>query len=213
VARDSRIAHVFRAAFPYKINNTEIYINKVRTVETWFDDYKSYYYEADPVARQFLPRMGDISERRALQQKLQCKPFKWYIEKFRDTFLERHMLPEEVFLIRDTKNNLCLRASTLDEEHVYEAPCDESKKCLDANAGVPFDQKDGSELFMYGCYGKNPQQKWDITNGNIRWAQKLLCVKSPATENVEQNIRIGKCGDFLQKQGSFEKYQAKVAPI
>lgn len=228
VARDSRVAHVFRAAFPYKINNTEIYINKVRTVETWFDEYKAYYYEADPVAKQFVPRMGAIAERQALKQKLHCKPFKWYVEKFKDVFTERHMLPEEVFLIRDSTTNLCL-ASSVDETHVQEAGCNEqdakqkwtlaytgeglrnfgAKKCLDANAGVK--EKDGSSLFMYGCYGKNPQQHWELKNGHLKWPVKKFCVK-PANE-PHTDLVLQKCSDFLQKSGPFEKYQAKVAPV
>ncbi|CAE8585596.1 unnamed protein product [Polarella glacialis] len=65
VARDSRIAHVFRSKFPYTINNTEIYINKVRTVETWFDEYKEMVYQADPGALRVVPFMGNISDRLA----------------------------------------------------------------------------------------------------------------------------------------------------
>ncbi|CAE8648408.1 unnamed protein product, partial [Polarella glacialis] len=94
VARDSRIAHVFRSKFPYTINNTEIYINKVRTVETWFDEYKEMVYQADPGALRVVPFMGNISDRLALKEKLQCKPFKWYVEKFRSVFESKNMLPK-----------------------------------------------------------------------------------------------------------------------
>jgi len=231
VARDSRIAHVFRSQFPYKVNNTEIYINKVRTVETWFDEYKEYYYEADPVAKQFTKVMGDISEREALKKKLQCKPFKWYVNKFRDTFVERHMLPEEVFLIQDTVTGLCLTASD-DEAHIVETYCDEHslnqkwttantgdglrnagvKKCLDANAGEV--NKDGMALFMYTCYGKNNQQKWSIENGHITWTEGKFCTKG-AREDASAGdvLTIYKCGDFLAKSGPFKKYKQKVAPV
>jgi len=230
VARDSRIAHVFRSAFPYKVNNTEIYINKVRTVETWFDEYAALYYEADPVAKQFKKVMGSIEERQQLKQKLQCKPFKWYVTKFRDVFTERHMLPEEVFLIKDSTTSLCLSAAP-DKEHVVEAVCDDqnadqkwtvanggnglrnagANKCLDANAGIP--DKTGSTLFMYGCYGKNPQQAWSLANGNVKWTK--FCVEAPkdsATADVEF-LKIASCAGFLEKKGSFDKYMTKVAPI
>lgn len=156
VARDSRVAHLFRRKFPYAVNNTEIYINKVRTVEAWFDEYKEYYYAADPGAKRFIPFMGDISERVALKQKLHCKPFSWYVSKFKEVFERKSMLPKEMFLIRDTVTELCLT-----EDHgtsrLIEVPCNqrdrrlrwafthkgrsiehvESNACLDANAGEP----------------------------------------------------------------------------
>jgi len=228
VARDSRVAHVFRAQFPYKVNNTEIYINKVRTVETWFDEYKSLYYEADPVAKQFVKVMGDISERQELKKKLQCKPFKSYVEKFREVFTERHMLPEEIFLIRDSQTRKCLQAAD-DEAHFVEADCDENNnfqkwtsansgdglknfgvtKCLDANAGLA--DKDGSELFMYACYGKNPQQRWEIFNGYIKWTVDSFCVKG---DSPGGHLTVSRCGDeFLGAKGPFFKYMEKKAPV
>jgi len=227
VARDSRVAHVFRPSFPYKINNTEIYINKVRTVETWFDEYKQYYYEADPVARQFVSKMGNISERQQLKKNLKCKPFKWYVEKFKDVFTERHMLPEEIYMIRDTATDLCL-ASHGDGDHVYEATCDDDsvsqkwtaansgdsirnvgvKKCFDANAGEV--KKDGSEVFLYQCFGQNNQQKWDLSHGTLRWT--TFCVKGGVSD-FDKPLILEKCGSFLSASGTFEKYKAKVAPV
>jgi len=236
VARDSRVAHVFRSAFPYKVNNTEIYINKVRTVETWFDEYKTYYYEADPVARQFIPVMGDISERLELKKKLKCKPFKTYIEKFREVFTERHMLPEEIFMIRNSRTQLCLEAAD-DGEHIVEADCSDqsanqkwtlansgdglrnvgAKKCLDANAATPMEGKDGSELFMYTCYGKNPQQKWGLAkSGHITWkyGDQAFCVKGADELPVGTKLTVYKCpSNFLSAHGPFMKYKAKVAPV
>jgi glycosyltransferase involved in cell wall biosynthesis len=229
VARDSRVAHVFRPSFPYKINNTEIYINKVRTVETWFDEYKTYYYEADPVARQFRDKMGDLSERQQLKQKLQCKPFKWYVEKFKDVFMERHMLPEEIYMIRDTSTSLCLTTRPDGgADHVYEAACDEKsafqkwtaansgesirnvgiKKCLDANAGAV--KKDGSDVFLYQCFGQNNQQKWTLAHGSIKWTQ--FCVKGGETD-PSKPLLLHKCDSFLSASGTFEKYNKKVAPV
>lgn len=226
VARDSRVAHVFRSSFPYKINNTEIYINKVRTVETWFDEYKQYYYEADPVAQQFKNKMGDLSERQELKKKLQCKPFKWYVEKFRDVFTERHMLPEEIYMIRDTSTGLCLQTRDSDGgEHVYEATCDEksqsqkwtaantgesirnvaAKKCFDANAGTV--KKEGSAVFLYQCFGQNNQQKWTLAHGSLRWTQ--FCVKGGVTDENTPLI-LEKCGSFLSASGSFEKFNTKT---
>lgn len=233
VARDSRVAHVFRGQFPYKVNNTEIYINKVRTVETWFEEYKEYYYEADPPARHYIPIMGDISERLELKKKLKCKPFKAYVERFREVFIERHMLPEETFMIKDDKSNLCLQPAE-DGAHVVQAACDETSadqkwttansgdalrniaasKCLDANAGIA--DKDGSELFMYQCYPKNAQQKWQLTNGDVKWVEApgaAFCLKGGEDILEDQPLTLYKCGAFLSERGPFMKYKTKLAPV
>jgi len=226
VARDSRISHVFRSAFPYEINNTEIYINKVRTVETWFGNYKERYYNADPAARQFIPYKGDISSRLELQKSLKCKPFEWYVDKFKKVFAEKHMLPEEVFLIRDTLTGLCLHPT---EDHgVEEIGCDVNfqsnrhfqwslandgagirsvgnNECFDANAGAL--SKEGSHVFMYRCYdgARNTQQLWKLQNGNIRWQQGFCIKGGPAGK-----LKLTSCSDFLQRRGVFEFYEKRT---
>lgn len=223
VARDSRVAHVFRPSFPYKINNTEVYINKVRTVETWFDEYKERYYEADPAARQFKRVMGDISERLALKTKLQCKPFKWYVDKFKNVFFEKNMIPRETFLIRDKSEQLCVRAAE-QGGHLEEAPCDEADarqqwtvgnsegdqlrnvgadRCMDANAMIA--DKDGADALLYYCLPKNKNQFWRLVKGHVQW--QTTCLHG-AKEGV---LKLARCGAFLAPLGPFEKYKVHEA--
>eukprot|EP00421_Protoceratium_reticulatum_P059632 CAMPEP_0168499206 /NCGR_PEP_ID=MMETSP0228-20121227/73661_1 /TAXON_ID=133427 /ORGANISM="Protoceratium reticulatum, Strain CCCM 535 (=CCMP 1889)" /LENGTH=139 /DNA_ID=CAMNT_0008516105 /DNA_START=24 /DNA_END=439 /DNA_ORIENTATION=- len=116
VARDSKVSHVFRSSFPYKINSTEITINKVRAVETWFDDYKDRFYNLNHRAWQLKASMGDISSRLELKKALQCKPFSWYVDKFKQVFTDKHMLDDQMFLFRDTTTRLCLEV--IDGHHV-----------------------------------------------------------------------------------------------
>ena len=42
------------------------------------DEYAEYIYKRKPSYRHINP--GDISEQTALRNKLQCKPFKWFME-------------------------------------------------------------------------------------------------------------------------------------
>jgi len=217
VARDSRVSHVFRDAFPYRINNTEIYLNKVRTVEAWFDEYKDLYYKADPAAKQFVKHIGDISSRLELKKKLHCKPFSWYVDKFKKVFIDKHMLAEEVFLFRDKATNKCLQVDS-GHTNLVEAECDaDSKlqqwtfanegdgirsagtdKCLDANAGRG--EKAGSNVFLYHCFPKNDQQSWAFHRGLIRWRD--YCIQG----SLEGKLKLTRCANFLQSTGPFEIY-------
>ena len=42
------------------------------------DEYAEYIYKRRPSYRNLDP--GDISKQKALREKLQCKPFKWFME-------------------------------------------------------------------------------------------------------------------------------------
>ncbi|KAH7696379.1 GLY-8 protein [Aphelenchoides avenae] len=80
VAPCSRVGHVFRTRRPYVGKpgvDTSVY-NALRTVKVWFDDYEKYFFQARRRAEQM--ETGDLSERMELRKKLNCKPFRWFIE-------------------------------------------------------------------------------------------------------------------------------------
>jgi hypothetical protein len=81
VVRDSVVAHWFKNKFNYEFDTSTLEQNKARIAEVWFDDHKSLFYQAirkKPGSIKF----GDISERLAIRDRIQKRPFQWFLDNF-----------------------------------------------------------------------------------------------------------------------------------
>ena len=225
VARDSRVSHVFRPNFPYAINHTQVNVNKVRLAEVWLDQYKEFFYRADPSARKLVAHMGDVSGRLRLREKLHCKPFQFFVDRFRSVFDMKHMLPTRHFAIKDEVTGVCLEASkegaikmgdcAAAQGNAYnpayrfvpDSPSDDksgigvlrsmqfSHLCFDANAASA--TKNGLRIILYHCMNKNDNQKgWRVSDGGLRWNNSCASIAEE-----EKHLGFGDCaikdGEFL----------------
>ncbi|XP_023342320.1 N-acetylgalactosaminyltransferase 6 isoform X2 [Eurytemora carolleeae] len=77
----SRVGHIYRKYSPFGGAGRGDYLgrNYKRVAAVWMDEYAEYVYQHRPHYRNIDP--GDISEQIALREKLQCKPFKWFMQE------------------------------------------------------------------------------------------------------------------------------------
>ncbi|XP_042301949.1 polypeptide N-acetylgalactosaminyltransferase 18 isoform X3 [Sceloporus undulatus] len=106
----SRIAHIERAHKPYTEDlTTHVRRNALRVAEVWMDEFKSHVYMAWNIPQEDSGiDIGDISERKALRKKLQCKTFRWYLVS---VYPEMRMYSDTVaygVLQNSLKSDLCL---------------------------------------------------------------------------------------------------------
>jgi len=50
----------------------------------------------------------DVGELHAVRDRLGCRPFAWFLWRFRDVYEDSGLLPDEVFQLQETKSGLCL---------------------------------------------------------------------------------------------------------
>ncbi|CAG9535726.1 unnamed protein product [Cercopithifilaria johnstoni] len=171
----SHVGHIFRAGHPYNMtgpgNNEDVHgTNSKRLAEVWMDDYKRFYY----LHRTDLKNkdVGDLSERRALRKRLNCKSFKWYLE---NVAKNKFVLDENVKAFGAFRNP-------------------SSGLCLDT-----LQQNEDKAIFLgvFSCQsGKSEAQLFSLTNdGKLR--RELTCAKIYQNTIVDNKaaVQLVYCGE------------------
>ncbi|CAI4225303.1 unnamed protein product [Auanema sp. JU1783] len=157
----SRVGHVFRKQHPYTFpggSGNVFQKNTRRAAEVWMDDYKSIYLKNVPSAR--YVKFGDISERLALRDRLQCKPFSWYLKE---------IYPE-------------LKVPNKDFGQLYHIK--NGNMCLDT-----LGKKSGETPGVYQCHGTGGNQEWayDATQGTLHSTISKLCL---SLLDINRNVQV-----------------------
>eukprot|EP00038_Savillea_parva_P021376 m.34494 g.34494 ORF g.34494 m.34494 type:complete len:628 (-) comp5143_c0_seq2:210-2093(-) len=125
----SHVGHIFRASHPYDVPGGfgEVYTrNSARLAAAWLDEYADVFFHIRPQA--LKSNYGDVSDRLALRRQLDCKPFKWYLDKFfKDKFIPTRDVIAHEGQVRNSHN-----------------------QCVDKMGH----QRPGETLGMYSCHPK-----------------------------------------------------------
>ncbi|XP_008947270.1 PREDICTED: polypeptide N-acetylgalactosaminyltransferase 13, partial [Merops nubicus] len=132
----SHVGHVFRKATPYTFpGGTGHVINKNnrRLAEVWMDEFKDFFYIISPGVVKV--DYGDVSVRKALREKLKCKPFSWYLENI----YPDSQIPRRYYSLGEIRNV-------------------ETNQCLD-NMG----RKENEKVGIFNCHGMGGNQVFSYT--------------------------------------------------
>ncbi|XP_062899918.1 polypeptide N-acetylgalactosaminyltransferase 12 [Mobula hypostoma] len=136
----SHVGHVFPKQAPY--SRSKALANSVRAAEVWMDEYKALYYHRNPHAR--LEPYGDITERRTLREKLQCKSFKWFLENI---YPDIHVPEDRPGFFGMLKNKGM------------------SQYCFDYNPPNEHNVA-GEKVILYQCHGMGQNQFFEYSSRN-----------------------------------------------
>ncbi|KAK0165728.1 hypothetical protein PV328_004227 [Microctonus aethiopoides] len=206
----SRVGHVFRKRHPYSFpggSGNVFARNTRRAAEVWMDDYKHFYYNAVPLARN-IP-YGNIQDRMELKRKLHCKPFSWYL---------KNVYPELVIPTSEggpggalKQGSACLDSmGHLLDGNVGLYPCHDTGgnqewsltkdgliKHHDLCLTLPMYAK-GTTLLMQMCDGSENQKWRHLEGGLIRHSRIPVCMDSRF--HAQRGITAEKCDSNTQSQ-------------
>ncbi|XP_077465831.1 putative polypeptide N-acetylgalactosaminyltransferase 8 [Stigmatopora argus] len=136
----SKIAHIERNRKPYLPDlSVTMKRNALRVAEVWMDEYKLNVRIAWNLPLNQSLDIGDVSERKALRERLKCKPFKWYLDNIYPMLDPLADLVAYGALINQWKPDLC----------IDQGP-------------VP-----GSTPILYRCHYYGPQRCYYHKNGQL----------------------------------------------
>ncbi|CAK9020281.1 Putative polypeptide N-acetylgalactosaminyltransferase 11 (pp-GaNTase 11) (Protein-UDP acetylgalactosaminyltransferase 11) (UDP-GalNAc:polypeptide N-acetylgalactosaminyltransferase 11) [Durusdinium trenchii] len=244
-APHAQVAHMWRThskktAARYKHVGDTIF-NRARAIHAWLqefsdklDDYPAF---ANRKAHGGPNWYGDMTTFENVRKRLNgCRPFAWYLKRFKAVYEDAGLIPPEIFMIREEQSGLCLRflgpagTSGQGTEGVQLEQCDESnhrffwhvgnrdrksKKCCSGLRAWNTDQclqggQGGGRAVTSICElsGAHSAQTWSLTSdGQLKRGSSCL-----GPDNQQQpGIKEAPCVSFRSKGGArFSKVSATM---
>ncbi|CAJ1385013.1 unnamed protein product [Effrenium voratum] len=170
-AKSSRIAHMWRTsdrrtATHYRIKARPTN-NRGRVVAAWFGPFRE-------VARSAAVDEAAVQNYASFKERLHCRPFSYFIYRFRKLYLEGGVLARESFQLQEVSSGLCLQTQKLGDcgpgrSRLQLGNVDRSTgKCCSGlrihGSNNCFDYFDKSGIHPYACdvMGRNMNQQYRL---------------------------------------------------
>mmetsp|Transcript_58838 Transcript_58838/g.137831 ORF Transcript_58838/g.137831 Transcript_58838/m.137831 type:complete len:627 (-) Transcript_58838:128-2008(-) len=170
----------------YEVTQLDSVKNKARAVLAWYDEFRekaaeyplmSYVGLLENQAAQTSQQVSlnrDVSNFEEVKQRLQCRPFAWFLWRFRDIYVDGGLLPTEVFKLREVKSGNCL---------TYIGPMGTHPTGSGQAAVMPCNAALGS------MRGMHPEaQRWQMRNRNPKTGKCCSALGSWNTDQCVTNV-------------------------
>ncbi|XP_063892791.1 N-acetylgalactosaminyltransferase 6 isoform X1 [Helicoverpa armigera] len=167
----SRVGHIYRkfAPFPNPGHGDFVGKNYRRVAEVWMDEYAEHLYSRRPHYLKIDP--GDISEQKALREKLQCKSFRWFMTQIAFDLTAKYPTVEPNPFAKGRVR-----------------PASNPKMCIDANHGESMDK-----LHIKPCSDTETEQEFVFSwHKDIRLSTRNICWDLPESA-AKSPIRLFSC--------------------
>lgn len=233
-AKSSRIAHMWRngdrrtgAHYSVKAKGTN---NRGRVVTAWYDAFLPFY-RGNPVAKEETKNYDIVKEQ------LACKPFSYFLYRFRRVYIEGAVIPHKVFQLQEKSSGLCMsrfRSSTASGDTCSDSSRDQKfqqgnvdrdqagGKCCSgirlANDNDCFDFFDGGGAHFYSCdvSGQNENQhyRFETEGDGFRIVKSF---EHPHTclylDNPRQPVKKKLCTELAGDIGIWHIHNAEETPL
>lgn len=118
MAPNAEVAHMWRdgsakTAAHYKhVGDTQR--NRARAIYAWYGEFAEKLQHYPSFARRHAapdgtPWYGDLSSFQEVRDRLAgCRPFAWFLKRFKDIYEDGGIVPDEVFMLQEEKSGKCL---------------------------------------------------------------------------------------------------------
>eukprot|EP00929_Paragymnodinium_shiwhaense_P012807 TRINITY_DN120700_c0_g1_i1.p1 TRINITY_DN120700_c0_g1~~TRINITY_DN120700_c0_g1_i1.p1 ORF type:complete len:784 (+),score=97.92 TRINITY_DN120700_c0_g1_i1:352-2352(+) len=204
------------------------FVNRARAAYGWFGDF-SAKLDHFPTFRQRRANgwswYGNVSNIHAVKEKLSCRPFTWFLRRFKNIYENAGLLPESVFMIEEEVSQSCLTYDCYAGSSVTAGctadlrPCDpkddrqywhESNtcpigRCCSGLRAWNTDQclqsvRDG-RMITGTCdiSGGNTEQHWKIADGELHGQDRDQCIG--LSDRVAKTLDRRPCGALAGLSG------------